>query len=304
MRLFYTGASKGGEEQEIPSQSLGGYVSSSPLPNGSINNLFGGISQYGKQKALRQVRAIVLKNESGATVNPVVWYDNVSSEPITNYRFAFVALAQSDCGWFMETIDQQDALPINAQFIDPRKQANAVSLPALPNDGYIGMWIERTFNKKNTDAASSCENLLDKFNSENSFQVSTIQTPADVASSLDGKHFLLNTISDNLAIWYSTGAGALEPTVTGKEMIKVTILPNDTADAVALKTSDQLNLLIDQRGDIESTVAADTITITATQYGGFPIPVDVDAGVTVVSVSAGSFNGLETEEDMEIYINY
>lgn len=304
MRLFYTGAEKEGETQESAPVSLGSYVSGSPLPNGAINALFGGISQYSKEKSIRQVRAIVLKNETGSIQNPTVWYDNVSNEPITNYRFAFVTLAQDSCGWYMEKIDQGDSLPINATFIDPKTSANAVALPAMAVDGYMGIWIERTYNPKAVADSMTCENLLAKHNTENVYQVSTIETVADVADSLDGKYFNIDTESEQYTFWYTTGAGASAPSVVGRQLVSISINTNDTADAVATATDLQINTILTPRGEVSSEVALNVITLTATVYGVFPIPSDADAGVTVVAVTTGTSSGLETIEEIEFTIQY
>jgi hypothetical protein len=305
MKLYYSGATEGGQAQTSPNLSLGGFVSGTPLPNGSINNLFGGISQYSKEKAIKQVRAIVLKNETGATVNtPTVWYDNLSVSPITNYRFAFVLLAQNSCGWFMEIIGQGDALPINATFIDPRTQVNAVTLPAIPDQGYIGIWIERTFNTTAVNNADSCENLLAQFESGNKYQVSTIKVVGDTANSLDGKYFSLNTNTEKFTVWFTTGAGATQPTTIGRELIKVTIATGDDATTVATKLLSQLNLLIAPRGEASFTASTDTITITSTAYGVVANNADVNAGIVAAIVTAGSYNGLESIENMQLSINY
>lgn len=304
MRLFYTGAEKEGNVQESAPISLGSYVSGSPLPNGAINALFGGISQYSKEKSIRQVRAVVLKNETGSIQTPTVWYDNVSSEPITNYRFAFVTLSQDECGWFMEKIGQGDALPINAIFIDPKTSANAVSLGAMAIDGYMGIWIERTYNPKAVSDSMTCENLLAKHNTTNVYQVSTIETVADVADSLDGKYFHIDTDSEQYTFWYTTGAGAVAPSVVGRQLVSISINTGDTADAVATATDLQINTILTPRGEVSSSVALNVITLTATVYGSFPIPVDVDAGVTVTATTAGTSDGLETVEEIEFSIQY
>lgn len=304
MRLYYTGADKEGGVQENPALSLGGYVSGSLLPNGSINNLFGAISQYSKERQIKQVRAVVLKNETGGNVDTQVWYENISSDPITNYRLAFAALAENECGWFMESIDAGDSSPLSATFINPLTQANAVTLPTIPDGGYMGIWIERTYNSIAIAKSQTCQNLLEKFDTENVKQVSSIQFVADVADSLDGKYFNFDTAASKYSIWFSTGAGALQPTVSGRELIKVTIGTGDTADAVAAAVKTQFDLLIASRGEITTTIDTDTVTITSEPYGAFPVPVDVDAGVTVTAITSGTFNGLEMIEDMALTFSY
>lgn len=303
MRLFFTGASKGDEPQPSPSLSLGGYVSSSPLPNGAINNLFGSISQYGKELKSKEVRAIVLKNETLAITNPTLFYDNVSEEPITNYRFAFVTLAEDECGWYMERISQGDSLPINATFIDPRTESNAVSLGAIPVGGYMGIWVERTYNVAGINTADSCENLLAKFDLADVYQISSIQFPADASDSLNDTYFLFDTLNESYAIWYDTGAGTA-PEVTGKNLIKVSISTDDTAADVAAKTLAQMNIVISSRGEIALAIETDTITVTSNLYGPFPIPVNVDAGVTPTLITLGVNKVTESVEDMQLTISY
>lgn len=304
MRIYYTGSEKEGLPQENPALSLGGYVSGSLLPNGAINNLFGGISQYGKEKMIRQVRAVVLKNESGVNVDASIWYDNVSVEPITNYRLAFVALASDDCGWFMEAIDAGDALPINAVFINPKTSINSVTLPTIPTDGYIGIWVERTYNEKAIADSQTCQALLEKFKSENEYQVSSMQFTADVSDSLDGTSFNLDTVKGKYMFWFTTGAGALQPATSNREVIRVTVPTDASADAVAMAVNGQIELLLLGNGEISSTIDTNTVTITSSLFGSFPIPADVDSGMIPLLTTAGTFNGLETLENMELSISY
>ena len=63
MRLFYTGATEYLEPQNSPRLSIGGFVSSSPLPNDILNGIFGSISDYKAVNGLKEVRGVVLKNE-------------------------------------------------------------------------------------------------------------------------------------------------------------------------------------------------------------------------------------------------
>lgn len=71
-------------------------------------------------------------------------------------------------------------------------------------------------------------------------EVSRITTAADVADSLNGKYFLINSAGDvtGYYVWYKTSGGALtDPAVAGKTGIKVLITTGDTAATVATKTN-------------------------------------------------------------------
>lgn len=104
----------------------------------------------------------------------------------------------------------------------------------------------------------------------------TVTTVADVANSLNGKYFLINSARDKSSyyVWYKTSGGATsDPALSGKIGIKVNITTADTANTVATKTSAAINAYNDF--SIISTIA-NVITIE-----------NIDSGVTTDS-SAGT----------------
>ena len=92
MRLFYTGASSFGAEQKDLNKSLGGWISSTPIPNGMKSNLFGSISSYTSDQLFREVIAIALKNVTTETVNDIeIYFTPDPNDPISKYKRAAIS---------------------------------------------------------------------------------------------------------------------------------------------------------------------------------------------------------------------
>lgn len=81
MQFFHTGAKTFRGIQTDPYSCLGGFVSSTILPNGKMNALFNEISRYSDELGGYEVRGIALMNTTNAVVNgPVnLWFDYPSS---------------------------------------------------------------------------------------------------------------------------------------------------------------------------------------------------------------------------------
>lgn len=304
MRLYFTGTQKEGDSQTEPRLSTGGYISGSEIPNASLNNLFGEMSQYTLEKQVVEYRAVALKNTTGAAVAlSKLFYDNVSNNPLVNIRMAVVTLAQDSCGWYMERTPSINAKPINAVFVDNRGLSNAIDMPNINNEEYIGIWIERSFNMAAITDSLSCATLIAAFEAEPIVQVSTIETVADVADSLNNTYWLLDTPKNKFFIWYDTGTGVI-PTIPNREPIKVTIVTGDTADDVASKTSAQLNSILTPRGELTSVAASNVITITNILPGPSLSPAPGTSGFTTAIVTQGSSGGQEKVEDIALTISW
>jgi len=118
-------------------------------------------------------------------------------------------------------------------------------------------------------------------------EITTVETVADSADSLNGKYFTFNTAYDKVEyyVWYKTSGGAeSDPAPAGKTGIKVLITTNDTADTVASKTCYTIARYIN---DIEASVATDTITITNVEAGPATDALANTSGFTVVVTTQG-----------------
>lgn len=126
----------------------------------------------------------------------------------------------------------------------------------------------------------------------------TITTVADVADSLNGTYFTLNSPSNAYYFWLDTGTGVDPGTVqpvpndllvngalkTGNQ---VTIATNDTAAAVATA----LDAVIDGLADFSTVLAAPLITVTNAAAGSATDPADGTAaatGFTIGTTTPGS----------------
>lgn len=103
--------------------------------------------------------------------------------------------------------------------------------------GSIGYWTNAIVSI--TDSGSARNYYFIKEMAE----VTNIATIADVADSLNGDYFTINSGKDETEyyVWYKTGAAASDPAPAGKTGIQVTVATNATANDVALATRDILS---------------------------------------------------------------
>jgi len=144
MRLYYTVASTTDDRQTKAGNSLGGFRSSTMLPNGTFDNLFGEISMLTIQRGdIPQYIGLILRNETGAEVTDIeMWFD-FPENLYSNVKVSAVAL---NANGYMECLPNINSRPLMADFVEANGEANAVGLGALPIDGAIGLWFERTLN--------------------------------------------------------------------------------------------------------------------------------------------------------------
>ena len=117
MMFFLTGANssmnKGGTAQNDPTKSLGGYVSTTPVPNGELNAMFDIISAFTLEKRQRETLGIALINKLDKPVNNVTMSIVTTKENIASFRIAAVPLSVDMA---MEKIPNRYALPMVGEF--------------------------------------------------------------------------------------------------------------------------------------------------------------------------------------------
>lgn len=120
MMLYLTGASnsisKGLVEQTDPSKSLGGYLSSSAVPNGALNSLFDLVSSYTLQKKQKETIAIGLVNKLKRSVKNVELKIVSNSENVASFKVSAVEVDPSN--YYMESISGRYQEPMSSQFFD------------------------------------------------------------------------------------------------------------------------------------------------------------------------------------------
>lgn len=117
MMLYLTGASSSSKSNEAlqddAMKSLGGYISSSPVPNAAINTLFDLVSIKTIQERNKETIAIGLVNKFDFPVSNVSLKVVSEQDNICNFRVAATAVDKNHC---MEHINNRYSEPINAEF--------------------------------------------------------------------------------------------------------------------------------------------------------------------------------------------
>ncbi len=116
--------------------------------------------------------------------------------------------------------------------------------------------------------------------------VYNISTSADVANSLDGKYFLLNSLTTQYYVWIATSGGTnTDPAPAGRTGIRVNITTGDIADDVAQKLGNKLSTYLD---DFLIMVSGNVVVIRQVEVGQVDDPSDVDTGFSVSVVQSGA----------------
>lgn len=144
MILFYSGAEDAGLPQNVPDKSLGGYISSSPIQNGTLNNVFGTINRSDVAANKRDTRLIVIKNTTGAAVNNVKAWITGTDDSVSIIKMAAVAPALDECSKpYFEQISSRDALPFQGTLEVKDAEGNSLNIGTIAANGFIGIWLSR-----------------------------------------------------------------------------------------------------------------------------------------------------------------
>jgi len=165
MIIYYTGATREGETQPEASLSLGGYLSSSVIPNDVLGNLFSGLSRNLLENKIRETRGIVLQNDSAQQATGIRLWFVVDAESKVEYRVAVVTLAEDDCGRYMELLPNGNATPYTATFNSANGEPNAINLPNMDSNAIIGLWIERAV-KDDVTAVETCDEVYTRYQND------------------------------------------------------------------------------------------------------------------------------------------
>jgi hypothetical protein len=142
MKLFYSIISQKDQPQDDPLYSLGGFCSSTPIPSGKVNSLFGTISERTIDKRESQYICLILRNTFlTAVTGAALWL--VSD--ITNQGLFKVALALPLNGEF-ESVTSSFSRPLYAEFNSADGSEDSIALPNMEPGAELAVWLERTIN--------------------------------------------------------------------------------------------------------------------------------------------------------------
>lgn len=146
MILLYTGANVPDAIQIDSEKSLGGFVSSTQIPNNRLANLFGGISKSVILKQKTEIKMIALKNTTGAVVTGVNIYTNNKNKSFT-LQIAGVSSSVNTAGEVMfEQVGDNSSYPYQATLSSHEGIGNLLSVGSLAIGQTIGIWILRTLD--------------------------------------------------------------------------------------------------------------------------------------------------------------
>lgn len=151
--------------QNDPFNSIGGNISSTPVPNGEVNALFDLVSSYSLEKKNSETVAIALVNRFDFPVTNVKIKTLVKKDRLCRFKIGAVAISEEMC---MEQLPNRYAEPMGCEFFDSDFESPSVDVtmlsPAVPGEeiavipldvvftveegGYDGTWdsFEQAFS--------------------------------------------------------------------------------------------------------------------------------------------------------------
>lgn len=160
IQLLYTGAIKEGLPQTDPLKSLGNHVSSSVIPNASLNNIFTAPSYFSlvNNRMSFEVAGIVLKNTLTSDITNVTFWFEVPEDSLYTYQIAFVGLAEDECGSYMELLSNRNSLPYIGEFMVADVD-NKRNIGDMSGGQKIGIWIKRDIKETDISKLTDCDLL-------------------------------------------------------------------------------------------------------------------------------------------------
>ena len=147
MTLYYTNPTAEEYPQSDPRLSLGGYKSSSPIPNDSFDNMFGEISQFMLSKDIPEDEyvGLILKNETANNIQGITLWFDYGDNAFSILKVAAVNLTPDASGALkMEHVPSRTSAPLYADFYEADGQENAVEIGDLEVGEMVGLWISRS----------------------------------------------------------------------------------------------------------------------------------------------------------------
>jgi len=167
MIFFYTGASQDNIQQNSPSKSLGGYISSTIIPNSLIGNIFPSISYRNVTDGVEQIRAIALKNTFPTVLSNIKIYTTTPEDSIGFLTIGLVTPFVDSCDKpYLEFIQVEDQSPYYVEFLEVEGVDNAITISSLEPNQIVGLWIKRTVTQSEeynlSDPSATCAVLAQR----------------------------------------------------------------------------------------------------------------------------------------------
>lgn len=148
MKFYYTTSEGVDKVQQNPANSIGGYMSSTPVPNGRLNSLFDDITERQLTDPQSSYIGLMLVNDSLTTVTGLkIWVDNkdIANTLYSDFQIA-LETPQLDAGLnpYIERLSDVHSMPFSGTFAGCLGLANAISIPDMVAGAQIGVWFQAT----------------------------------------------------------------------------------------------------------------------------------------------------------------
>jgi len=149
--------------QQKANQSLGGFKSSSLVPNSSFGSLFSDISSLFIERDLPEYIGIILINEMEVESTDIKLWITRDIDSICKYKVSVVELNSRN---EMEMLPSINSKPLYAEFYDANSIDNAINIPPMLSNEQYGIWIERSLDKESSSYVNrgNCEVLYNNPN--------------------------------------------------------------------------------------------------------------------------------------------
>lgn len=156
IEIYYTGSLSFNEEQKDKDKSLGGFLSSTKVPNDILSNLFGDISLYTLEERLRETRAIILFNNSEYPIIDLESWIDIPEGTLGKYSISTVNIEPDSQGEvYMESITNVRGAPFNSNFHQLQGEDSKLLLSEeLPPGGFMGVWLRREITDSDLESIS------------------------------------------------------------------------------------------------------------------------------------------------------
>lgn len=156
IKLYYTTKVAAEDIQTRADLSLGGFKSSTMIPNNSLASLFSDLSLYSIQRNSNEFIAVIATNTSATDiVNINAWFEY---PPMCQRKIEIAAVDLTAEG-AMEGIDSAFSQPYYADFYEADGEENKIQLGGIEAGKSIGIWFKSSIVLQNVEDVYSDENI-------------------------------------------------------------------------------------------------------------------------------------------------
>jgi hypothetical protein len=144
MLLFYTGSDTPQGVQKLSEKSLGGYISSTIVPNGILNNLFSTFTKSDVDSKRNQTRVIALTNLTSAPIPNISLYTSIPNGSFVDIKLGVSEPFFDKCGNpNFEKLDTEEASPYYTTYGSYTSISPLVFAGPLDVGASIAIFIQR-----------------------------------------------------------------------------------------------------------------------------------------------------------------